>query len=292
MWSSPAATILILASSAAASADVLYTNCNLPTGPMTLSGVAAPTGSVWSEVARDKIDPLSGNTTAGFSGSAAGRLADDFVVPASGFYVTYVKTYAYATGATTPTVTSATLRILDASPQGSPNIVFGDQTTNRLASVQFSNIYRTFNTVVAPTCGSLTAPSTTRRLQEIHISVNQFLPAGTYWLDFAYTGAFFTPPATQPDAIGRQCNTANSNALQFNLTWQPILDMGQGCNPSSARQDLYFELIGTRGNGCHANCDASTAPRSFPPTTSPASSTHSRPTTAAPTATAPPAIPP
>ena len=253
-----AATILTLVSGSVVIADVLYSNCNISTGPMALNGAPAPTGFVWSEVARDETNPWSANTVAGFRGLAPFRLADDFVVPVGGFHVAYVKTYAYLTGATTPGVTAATLRILDASPLGTPNVVFGDQSTNRLASVGFSYIYRIFNTVVAPTCSITTPISMSRRLQEVYISVNQFLPAGVYWLDLGYTGAMFTPPSTQPDATGRQCNPANSNALQFNLTWQPVIDVGQGCVITAVPQDLYFELIGTPGGGCYANCDGST----------------------------------
>jgi hypothetical protein len=67
------------------------------------------------------------------------------------------------------------------------------------------------------------------------------------------------PPATQPDAIGRQCNPNNSNAQQFNATWGPLNDAGHGCAPTPVQQDLYFELLGsTGGSTCYPNCDGST----------------------------------
>jgi hypothetical protein len=236
---------------------VFYSNCSISTGPTTLNGVAAPAGSTWSECARDETDPTTANTTAGFGGTGALRLADDFVIPAGGMNVAYIKTYAYLTGAVTPGVTAATLRILDGSPLGTPNVVFGDQTTNRLANNSFSDLYRTFNTVTPPACGGvLTAPGTTRRLQNVYIAVNQFLPAGTYWLDFNYTGASFTPPSTQSDAIGRQCTPGSDNGLQFNAAWVPLNDAGQGCVPVPIQQDVYFELLGTPGTvPCYADCD-------------------------------------
>jgi hypothetical protein len=252
---------------------VFYANCNISTGPTTLSGVAAAPGNLWSECARDETEATLTNTTAGFTGTGAFRMADDFVIPAGGMNVGYVKVYAYHSSATPTLATGATLRILDGSPTGTPNVVFGDQTTNRMANVAFTNIYRIFPTTVglgsgAPCVnGTPTAPGTTRRLQEIYITVNQFLPAGTYWLDYGllHAATLFVPPATQADAIGRQCNPSNSNGLQFNAGWVPAFDGGHGCSggnvvnattPINSQQDLYFEVLGTTGAvPCYADCD-------------------------------------
>ncbi|MBX3375802.1 MAG: hypothetical protein KF678_02210 [Phycisphaeraceae bacterium] len=257
---------------------VVSTNCNISTGPMTLSGVAAAAGTVWSECAKDKAEPGLANTVAGFTGTGGFRLADDFVVPPGGMHLAYVKVYAYHSSATPTLATGANLRILNGSPAGTPTVVFGDQTTNRMAHAAFTNIYRIFPTTVGVGSGSPcvngagTAPGTTRRLQEIYITVNQFLPAGTYWLDYSFTHAstLFVPPATRADAVGRACNPNNSNALQRSSAgvWGPLVDSGQGClngavvntaNPANVQQDTYFELVGTLpGSGCYANCDGST----------------------------------
>jgi hypothetical protein len=236
----------------------VYSNCNLSTGPTTLNGVAAPANSFWSECARDETDPTTANTTAGNAGSGAFRLADDFVVPAGGMNLGFVKFPVYTTGATTVTTTAATIQIWN-GPPGTGSVVFGDTTTNRLANAEFSNLYRTFNTVTPPACGgALTAPGTTRRIQWAYLAVNQTLPAGTYWIDVGYTGGTFTPLATQADAIGRQCNPNNANAMQFNAVWGPVTDAGQGCAPTAVTQDIYFELLGTGGQSCYPNCDNST----------------------------------
>jgi hypothetical protein len=240
---------------------VVITNCSLSTGSMTLSGVQAPAGGVWSECAQDALDPLTANTTAGFGVSGALRLADDFTVPAGGLDLAYVKVPAYTTGATALTVTGATLRIWNGNPSDpTSQVIFGDDTTNRLAHREWSNIYRTFNTVTPPTCGGVpTAPGNTRRLQWAFITVNQQLPEGTYWLDWNVAGASFAPTATAATAIGRQCDPSNSTGLQFNGTWVPTNDAGQGCAPVPVQQGLYFELLGVLGGGqCYANCDGST----------------------------------
>jgi hypothetical protein len=242
---------------------VIFSNCNIKTGTMTLSGVIISVpepGAEWSEVARDQTATDMANTNAGYGGTA-NRLADDFVVPAGGMNIGFVRVYAYTTGATAPGVSAATLRILNGPPNGTPTVVFGDQTTNRLAGNAFTDIYRTFNTAAGPACpGTGTTPTTQRRLQYVDIAVNQTLPAGTYWIDFNYSGASFSPPTTDSDAIGRQCNPANSNAMQSTgATWAAITDVGQGCAPTALTQDIYFQILGPMGGGaCYANCDGST----------------------------------
>jgi hypothetical protein len=243
--------------------EVIFANCSLSTGAATLSGAAAPAGASWSEVPRYSGDPNSANGAAGFAAGGGVRLADDFTVGAGGAMVTYARLPVYTPGATAPTVTGATLRIWN-GPPGAPgsSVIFGDATTNRLANGSFSNMYRTFNTVAAPVCGgSPTAPTTGRRIQYAYLNVNQTLPAGTYWLDWDITGGMFAPAATNPTAIGSQC-TPGANAMQFNGVWGPLVDPGQGCAPAATAQDLYFELLGTAGQGqaCYANCNHDTSP--------------------------------
>jgi len=224
--------------------------------PAPAGASSAAAGS--SQLHRQKT---TANTNAGYAGSGAFRLADDFTVPAGGMNLGYVRIYAYLTGATTPGVTAATLAILD-GPPGTGNVVFGDETTNRMANDSFAPIYRCFNTVAAPVCGgAATVPDQNRHQQYVYLTVNQFLPAGHYWIDYGYTGASFSPPTTSSTAIGRQCDPNNSNAMQLNGTWAPITDLGQGCAPTALTQDLFFDLLGTLGGGstCYANCDHSTA---------------------------------
>jgi hypothetical protein len=90
--------------------------------------------------------------------------------------------------------------------------------------------------------------------------VDQQLNEGTYWLDWNFAGASFAPGATHATAIGRVCDPNNANAMQLNVTWGPANDAGQGCVPVAVQQDLYFELMGTVGQPCYANCDNSTTP--------------------------------
>jgi hypothetical protein len=240
---------------------VVYSNCNLTTGNTTLNGFPAPSGSLWSEAGHAEGDPTIANDIAGFGGTGALRLADDFTVGAGGLNLAYVKIPSYSTGALGLTLNAATLRIWDGRPDDpTSQVVFGDTTTNRLAHAELSNVYRVWNTVTGQTCGGAPiAPGTTRRLQWGYIAVNQNLPQGTYWLDWNFTGTSFAPGATRANAMSRQCDPNNANAMQFNLAWGPLIDNGYGCGaPVPLAQDMYFELLGTPGSTCYANCDQST----------------------------------
>jgi hypothetical protein len=245
-------------STGAQAQTVLYGNCNLSTGPTTLSGAPAPApGATWSEVARDATDPTTANTVAGFAASGAFRLADDFTVPAGGWNIQFIRIPCYLTGSTTVSVTAINLQIWN-GPPGVGTVIFGDTTTNRLDHAEFAPVYRTFNTV-APVTGCTpggTAPTTQRHIQWAYVAVNQTLPAGTYWVDWNYTGTSFSPVATIPTAIGRQCDPNNANAQQFNAVWGPITDQGQGCVPTPVAQDLWFEILGAGGGPvCYPDCN-------------------------------------
>lgn len=263
---------LAIASVTWAGADVfaqaIYSNQsadpNVPAlNPRTLSksGVAAPVGTFWSEVQNDAGVTTISNTSAGASGNrvrtTAGigqfRLADDFTIPAGqSWQINSIQVYGYQTGAGTVVspVNAANLRIWDGRPgDAGSNVIFGDTTTNRLASSVLSNMYRIFNsTTPAPS-----APGTTRRIWDNTLSVGTTLDAGTYWLDWQFdtvntAGTWFMPNTTHegmrgiPGANARQLVTTGTPAT---LLWQDSVDAG---NPSTAQQivpqDMPFIING------------------------------------------------
>src|SRR5205085_8083976 len=119
----------------------------------TESGVSAPAGFFWSEVQHDTGNTTESNTNAGYASlQGSFRLADDFTI-SQPCTINSVVIYAYQTGApATPSpFTGFTLQIHNGRP-GDPGsmVVFGDTTTNRLASSVDSTFYRIFNTVVPP----------------------------------------------------------------------------------------------------------------------------------------------
>ncbi|KXK05984.1 MAG: IPT/TIG domain, FG-GAP repeat-containing protein [Acidobacteria bacterium OLB17] len=230
----------------------LYDNAGLATGTMTESGVAAPTDYQWSELQHDTGNTTESNTTLGTScsltTSTSFRCADDFTVPAGqSWTVDQVVTFAYQTGfsGTTSPITAATLQIWDGVP-GDPgsSVIFGDTTTNRLASSTEAHLYRIGGTVV-PTP---TTPGTTRKVWQNNISVTPglVLSAGTYWIDYqtavAANAAHFSPPAT---AIGSRTQPG-WNARQFNgTTWAAAMDTGNPASAPDVPVDFPFKLVGS-----------------------------------------------
>ncbi len=241
----------------------LYDNAPLPTGTMTESGVAAPAGTQWSELQHDTGNTTESNTTLGTSCSlttaTSFRCADDFTVPAGQTWtVDQVVTFAYQTGfsGSTSPILSATLQIWSGRPGDSgSSIIFGDTTTNRLATSTDALIYRTGGTVVpAPA-----TPGTTRKVWQNNITVSpaQVLSAGTYWIDFqtaiAANGAHFAPPAT---VVGSRTQPG-WNARQLTGTgWVDALDTGNPAAAPDVNVDFPFKLVGTSSTATVASSRA------------------------------------
>lgn len=135
----------------------------------------------------------------GAQGSLSYRVADKITVPASdtgGWDVDEVCLYTYQTSATTVTITGATLHILEGGADPSlGTTVWGDDTTNVMTSVAFSNVYRVTTTLT----------DTARRLQLVKVAISPplHLDAGKdYWLTFNFTGTGTSgpwhPPSSDP----------------------------------------------------------------------------------------------
>lgn len=228
-----------------------YVNGNLSTGATSISGVAAPAGTTWSECQNPTGNTNIANTNAGYGAQIVNNysVADDFVVPTGGpsWNLTKITVYAYSTGYTgsTSPFNDLRIRIHNSSPLAGPTtIVFGDLTTNRLSSSSNSNMYRIFNTVVAP----VTAPGTTRIIWKLEANVSVTLAPGTYWLEYSTGTALtsnFTPPSTP---VGVR-TVAGYNALQNAAgTWSALVDDGQGPSaPQSVPVDFPFTIDYTTG---------------------------------------------
>src|SRR5690606_25135107 len=113
--------------------------------------------------------------------TANNRMADD-VTLTEDYDITEFHFYTYQTGSTTTsTITGITLRIWDGVPGlAGSNIIWGDATTNVMASTTWSNVYR----------DTETANATNRPIMEVIVEpVGLTLTAGTYWLDWNYSGS-------------------------------------------------------------------------------------------------------
>lgn len=229
----------------------IYTNGVWSTGANSASGVPAPAGTTWSEVS-------DGNTSAGATVVNLGgattnfRLADDFTVPTGQTWnITSVVVNAYQTGST-PTLSpfnGGRLQIWGGgAPNGGGSVIFGDTTTNVLASSTFSNLYRIFSSVNTMG-GTPTAPGTTRPIYNNTLTAVISLGPGTYWIDYQLSTtnaatAFapgVVPPGTPP---GR--SDPSYNALQFNGTaWTGILDTGNPGTLPDLPIDQQWAINGT-----------------------------------------------
>jgi hypothetical protein len=146
------------------------------------------------------------------------------------------------------------VRIWQGQP-GAPGsvVVFGDLTTNRMATSVFSGIYR-----VGSTC------DLKRGLFTSTVNINTTLPPGTYWLDWQAIGSGnYSGPWSPVVTINGMRSKPGANAIQWNpqsQTWVPIIDNGLSPDFSSpdAPQDFPFVIKGTINSTCIANCDGST----------------------------------
>ena len=166
--------------------------------------------------------------------SSGFRVADDFTVPAGGWTINAITFYAYQTGSTTTTtINNINLRIWDGVP-GAPgsNIVFGDTTTNRLASSSSTNAYRVADYDML---------GDTRPIMASAATVGTNLGAGTYWLDWQSGGTLGSGPWAPPVTIAGTTGKPGANGMQFNgSAWGPLVDTIAG-----TAQDLPFVIDGT-----------------------------------------------
>ncbi len=245
-------------------APTLWKNGPLSTGATSQSGVPAPAGTTWAEVANNTGQLTVSNTNSGFSALGAIRDADDFtIVAAGGWQIDKVILPSYQTGSTTtPTITGATVQIWNGRPGDAGSaVVWGDTTTNRMTAVNFANMYRCFNTAVPAACGgALTAPDQTRPIMSVECSIGTTLPPGHYWLDWNVAGTLASGPWAPAVTIkGLRAATVVGNGRQFNAAWVDAGDPGQGCSPTAVIQDFSFEIRGSVLGGCYPNCDGSTS---------------------------------
>ncbi|MBP9120448.1 MAG: T9SS type A sorting domain-containing protein [Ignavibacterium sp.] len=170
---------------------------------------------------------------AGAQQTAGNSVADDFTSTAS-WNIETISFFTYQTGSTTTsTITGVFVQIWNGDPSAGGTVVFGDLTTNRLASTSFSNIYRSIDTDPL---------ASNRPIMKVDATIGTNLPAGTYWVQWTLAGSLASGPWTPPITITGQ--TTTGNAKQLTTTgWANLLD---GTFP----QGLPFIVNGTGGAPC------------------------------------------
>jgi hypothetical protein len=278
-----ALTLSALAPIALHAQTVIYSNSGQPGDPglggasFTRSGLAAPAGTRWSEVAAMGTGPTAtaANAVAGFAGFAVPevngahyRFADDFTLPpGSRWLVSGARFYVYFTHPTNalpaPSITAANLRIWAGQPGSlGATILFGDEQTDRLSTVVATDLRRIFSTATIADAAAAMQPTPTRVIYSVTLTWPQVTltapPAGgapkTFWLDWQFTPdaaadtQIFAPPLT----VAGQRGKPGANALQFRLApppvlvdrWLPLIDAGKPLSAGAVTQDLPFELLG------------------------------------------------
>ena len=228
----------------------------IATSSVSASGIAAPAGFLFAETPGSTVDA---NAMAGFNiGADPGipgpfRLADDFTIDAAyGVRLNTLTIYAYVPGhssATQSPFASASVRLWMGHPADPSSwVIFGDETTNRLAAARPTQMLRIFNTRPLPLAQ---APDSQRRIWAIDIDLGgHSYGQGAYWMDVQVN---CTDPAKQawavPVSVAGTRGGAPSNAYALvpeglASTWIPIFDPGKGFLSLPEPQDLAFTLEG------------------------------------------------
>lgn len=233
---------------------------------LTQSGVIAPVGAMWSEVAAigtSEANAIGGLSTHRTGLTGAYRFADDFVVTdPTGWTVSKVALFAYQTGAS-PLASpfgAVNVQIWNGRPGDVGSVVvYGDTVTNRMVSSVSSGVYRVFNTVVTP---QPVTPDTTRLIWRTEATMgNVYLPMGTYWLDWQYVTINSAEEAFSPTVtIAGERTQAGANGRQLKLngtatagTWVSAIDPGKPATAADVAQEFPFIVSGFIGTPCTAD---------------------------------------
>jgi hypothetical protein len=183
-------------------------------------------------------------------GQTGGRIADDVAVPAGESWVVQAVTlygYVAGTGTGVSPFASVNLRVWDGPPGLGGVVIWGDETTNVLASEAFINVYRVADSNLKDAL---------RPVYALQCVTSDLVLTGgkSYWLDWQYTlavnGTGRVPLVTilgQPGKLG-----ANARGYDPAIGWTAVRDP----SPSGAAQDVPFVVQYTAGSAaCYADCD-------------------------------------
>ncbi|HNQ22071.1 MAG TPA: hypothetical protein PKK06_03155 [Phycisphaerae bacterium] len=182
------------------------------------------------------------------------HIADDFVLETDGTLhtATFFACEIFNTPPPAPTITAVYVQVWDGPPNAGGSVVWGDLTTNRMASVDFAGVWRS----------ALTDLTSCRRcIQEVVADLGDpgpaglDLPAGTYWIDVAMSASTPVAPWIPPVTILGQTGKPGANALYYFPTeWRSLVDPGDPPFPVPVPQDIPFIIEGGGSvNDCNAN---------------------------------------
>ena len=217
--------------------DVLFDN-----GPL----VTLPAGGCSGGDASILDGAVGGHTLYGWGAqqNLGNYIADDFTSTAS-WNIDSLKFFTYQTSATTSTITGVYVQIWSGDPTAGGVVVWGDQTTNRLQRTGLTNMYRAQST---------TPTDCARRIQDVVATVGANLPAGTYWIQWGFTGTAASGPWCPPVTIQGVAVTGNAKQYLAGV-WSEALN---GASANGAP----FIVYGTGGAPCPVGPATSPTPAS------------------------------
>jgi len=168
--------------------------------------------------------------------TAGNSMADDFTVTGT-WTLNTITFFSYQTGSTTTsTITGIYAQIWNGAPNAGGTVVWGNLTTNLLASTTWSSIYRSIETDLL---------ASNRPIMEVVANVAGCeLSSGTYWVQYQFTGSLASGPWAPPISIWDQGETGN--ALQNTSTgWAAAVS---GTAPNTYAQGVPFIIEGTSGS--------------------------------------------
>jgi hypothetical protein len=166
------------------------------------------------------------------------KVLEDFTVTGSGWILETIDFFAYQTGSTTTsTITGVYYQVYDGFPDDpGSTLVFGDFTTNRLISSEWSGVYRVNET---------SSGNTNRPVMKNTVEAGFVLPPGDYWIAWQVDGTLTSGPWVPPITINGQGATGNAYQSLSNGAYAEILDSGNG-----QPQGLPFVINGVFNDLC------------------------------------------
>ena len=204
-----------------APAAVLYDNGPLANAPG--GGFGGADASV--------LQTALGLGTYGFGHQIANNnsMGDDFTITGEDWQIDQMQFFAYQTGSTTTsTITDVRVQIWNGDPTAGGTVIWGDLTTNRLATSTFSNIYRSIDT--DPLASNRPAMVQT-------VTIGTTLTAGTYWVQWMTGGTLASGPWAPPITITGTTTTGNAKQNLAGV-WGDALD-------ATFPQGIPFIVIGS-----------------------------------------------
>lgn len=228
-----AVLFLLISSPSPGGAVVLWDNGPLVTHPGTAAG----------QCEGDDVSLVQTSLDMSWDGYAAdesgtNRLADDFTL-GHGSDLTGMTFFAYqfAANSETCTIDTVHLQIWSGQPgaKGS-SVYFGDLTTNRFASCEYSGIVRQVENQI----------DCSRRVMAVHATLPDVgIPSGTYWVEVRFGVSSGNPVEVPPTTILGQtsgCGGGCSGRQWNGASWVDLVDQ-RGAEPD-VRQSIPFLVEG------------------------------------------------